>query len=160
MSIYTFKIKDSRGNEKGMSDYQGKVLLIVNTASQCGFTPQYAELEVLYNTLHGQGFEILAFPCDQFGHQEPGSDEEIQQFCRLNYGVTFPVYSKIEVNGIGAAPLYQYLTSQKPGPNGPEIQWNFTKFLIDKNGNIVERFEPAIKPETLAPFIIDQLKTS
>jgi len=159
MSIYSFKIKDSHGNEKGLSDYQGKVLLIVNTASKCGLTPQYADLQALFSTLHGQGFEILAFPCDQFGHQEPGSDEEIQQFCRLNYGVTFPVFSKIEVNGDGADPLYQYLTKQKPGPKGQEIQWNFTKFLIDRNGNIVERFEPVIKPETLAPFIMEQLKT-
>jgi len=160
MSIYSFKIRDSQGNEKDMSDFQGKVLLIVNTASKCGFTPQYAELQALYNTHHSQGFEILAFPCDQFGHQEPGSDEEIQQFCRLNYGVTFSVFSKIEVNGMGADPLYQYLTEQKPGPKGAEIQWNFTKFLIDRHGNIVERFEPAIKPETLAPFIVEQLKTN
>jgi glutathione peroxidase len=159
MSIYSFKIKDSQGNEKDMSDYQGKVLLMVNTASKCGFTPQYAGLQALYDTLHSQGFEILAFPCDQFGHQEPGSDEEIQQFCRLNYGVSFPVFSKIEVNGKGADPLYLYLTAQKPGPKGEEIQWNFTKFLIDRRGNIVERFEPAIKPETLAPIIVEQLKT-
>jgi glutathione peroxidase len=159
MSIYTFKIKDSHGNEKIMSDYQGKVLLIANTASKCGFTPQYAELQTLYNTYHNRGFEILAFPCDQFGHQEPGSDEEIQQFCRLNYGVTFAVFSKIEVNGPGADPLFKYLTGQKPGPKGPEIQWNFTKFLIDKTGNVVERFEPAIKPETLAPFVEELLKT-
>jgi glutathione peroxidase len=159
MSIYSFKIKDSQGNEKDMSDYQGKVLLMVNTASKCGFTPQYAGLQALYDTLHSQGFEILAFPCDQFGHQEPGSDEEIQQFCRLNYGVSFPVFSKIEVNGKGADPLYLYLTAQKPGPKGAEIQWNFTKFLIDRRGNIVERFEPAIKPETLAPIIVEQLKT-
>ena len=159
MSIYSFKIKDSRGNEKAMSDYQGKVLLIVNTASKCGMTPQYAELQALFDTLHSQGLEILAFPCDQFGHQEPGTDEEIQQFCRLNYGVTFPVFSKIEVNGSGADPLYHYLTGQKPGPKGAEIQWNFTKFLIDKNGNIVERYEPAVKPETLGPGIEGLLKT-
>jgi len=159
MSIYSFKIKDSQGIEKGLSDYQGKVLLIVNTASKCGSTPQYAELQTLYNNLHSQGFEILAFPCDQFGHQEPGSDEEIQEFCRLNYGVTFPVFSKIEVNGSGAHPLYQYLTGNKPGPKGPEIQWNFTKFLIDRSGNIVERFETPIKPKTLAPIIGEQLKT-
>jgi glutathione peroxidase len=159
MSIYSFKVKDSRRSEKSMSDYQGKVLLIVNTASKCGFTPQYAGLQALYDTYHSQGFEILAFPCDQFGHQEPGSDEEIQQFCRLNYGVTFSVFSKIEVNGSGAAPLFQYLTGQKPGPKGPEIQWNFTKFLIDRRGNIVERFEPAIKPESLAPIVGELLKT-
>ena len=159
MSIYSFKIRTAQGTQKELSDYQGKVLLIVNTASKCGFTPQYAELQALYKTLHSQGFEILAFPCDQFGHQEPGSDDEIQQFCQLNYGVTFPVFSKIEVNGMGADPLYQYLTGQKPGPKGAEIQWNFTKFLIDRHGNVVERFEPAIKPETLAPVIVEQLKT-
>lgn len=153
MTIYSFKFKDSQGNTKELSDYQGKVLLIVNTASKCGMTPQYAGLQALYKTLHKQGFEILAFPCDQFGHQEPGSDAEIQEFCRVNYGVTFPVFSKIEVNGSGAHPLYQYLTGQKPGPKGPEIQWNFTKFLVDRKGNIVERFEPAVKPETLAPAI-------
>jgi glutathione peroxidase len=159
MSIYSFKIKDAQGIEKVLSDYQGKVLLIVNTASKCGSTPQYAELQTLYTNLHGQGFEILAFPCDQFGHQEPGSDEEIQEFCRVNYGVTFPVFSKIEVNGSGAHPLYQYLTAQKPGPKGADIQWNFTKFLVDRNGNVVERFETPIKPETLAPIIGKQLKT-
>jgi glutathione peroxidase len=157
MTIYAFKIKDARGNAKDLSEYQGKVLLIVNTASKCGFTPQYSGLQALYDSLHAQGFEILAFPCDQFGHQEPGTDEEIQEFCRLNYGVTFPVFSKIEVNGAEADPLYLYLTTHKPGPKGPEIQWNFTKFLIDQDGNIVERFEPAIKPEDLAPSINDLL---
>jgi glutathione peroxidase len=153
MSIYTFKVKDSHGIEKSLSDYQDKVLLIVNTASKCGFTPQYAGLQALYDTLQAKGFEILAFPCDQFGHQEPGTDDEIQAFCKLNYGVTFPVFSKIEVNGSGAHPLYQYLTAQKPGPKGPKIQWNFTKFLIDRQGNIVERFESAVKPETLSQII-------
>jgi glutathione peroxidase len=149
MSIYSFKIKDARGKEKALSDYQGKVLLIVNTASQCGHTPQYAGLQELYQAMQGKGLEILAFPCDQFGHQEPGTDEEIQAFCRLNYGVTFPVFSKIQVNGAGADPLFIYLKEQKPG----DIQWNFTKFLVDRNGKVVERFEPAIKPETLAPLI-------
>jgi glutathione peroxidase len=153
MSIYSYKVKDSHGIEKSLSDYQGKVLLIVNTASKCGFTPQYAGLQAVYDTLRAQGFEILAFPCDQFGHQEPGTDDEIQAFCKLNYGVTFPVFSKIEVNGSGAHPLYQYLTAQKPGPKGPQIQWNFTKFLIDRRGNVVERFESAVKPETLSQII-------
>ena len=153
MSFFSFKIKDARGSEIALSDYQGKVLLIVNTASKCGHTPQYEGLQALYNALHEQGLEILAFPCDQFGHQEPGTNEEIQEFCQLNYGVTFPVLSKIEVNGPGADPLFKYLTENKPGPKGGDIQWNFTKFLVDRNGNIVERFEPAIKPETLAPFI-------
>lgn len=153
MPFFSFKIKDARGNEIALSNYQGKVLLIVNTASQCGHTPQYAELQELYNTFYEQGLEILAFPCDQFGHQEPGTNEEIQEFCQLNYGVTFPVLSKIEVNGPGADPLFTYLKEQKPGPKGSDIQWNFTKFLVDRGGNVVERFEPAVKPQSLAPVI-------
>ena len=153
MSIYAFKIKNPLGNEIDLSNYQDKVLLIVNTASKCGFTPQYAGLQDLFDSFHDQGFEILAFPCDQFGNQEPGTDEEIQQFCQQNYGVTFAVFPKIEVNGPGAHPIYQYLTEQKPGPKGREIQWNFEKFLIDRSGNIVERFEPAVKPEMIAPAI-------
>jgi glutathione peroxidase len=153
MSIYTFAIKDARGNKKALSDYQGKVLLIVNTASKCGYTPQYAELQELYNSFREQGLEILAFPCDQFGHQEPGSDEEIQAFCRLNYGVTFSVFAKIEVNGTGSDPLFKYLTEQKPGPKSGDIRWNFTKFLVDQNGTVVERFEPAVKPQSLVPVI-------
>lgn len=157
MSIYTFTVKDAQGKEKAVSGYRGKVLLIVNTASKCGFTPQYAGLQELYNTFRGQGLEILAFPCDQFGHQEPGTNAEIQQFCQVNYGVTFPVFSKIEVNGPGADPMYKYLAEHKPSPKGGDIQWNFTKFLIDQNGNVVERFEPAIKPETLAPMIQELL---
>jgi glutathione peroxidase len=153
MSLYSFKVKDAFGSEKAISDYQGKVLLIINTASKCGFTPQYAALQQLYQTRHDRGFEILAFPCDQFGHQEPGTNEEIQQFCQLNYGVTFPVFAKIDVNGPQAHPMYQYLTEQKPGPQGPDIQWNFTKFLVDQTGNIVERFDSAVKPEDIAPVI-------
>jgi glutathione peroxidase len=153
MTVYSFNVKDSRGNEKALGEYQGKVLLIVNVASQCGSTPQYAGFQKLYDAWYGRGLEILAFPCDQFGHQEPGTDEEIQQFCQLNYGVTFPVFSKIEVNGEGAHPLYRYLTEQKAGPKGSDIQWNFTKFLIDREGNLVERFETPVQPETLAPEI-------
>ena len=147
MSVYSYTIKDAQGGEKALSDYQGKVLLIVNTASQCGNTPQYAGLQQMYAKLHEQGFEILAFPCNQFGHQEPGTDEEIQQFCQLNYNVTFPVFSKIEVNGADADPLYRYLTSQKSAPTGAEIRWNFTKFLVDREGQVVERFEPKVLPE-------------
>ena len=153
MPVYSFKVKDARGNEKPLSDYQGKVLLIVNTASKCGHTPQYAGLQQVYAAWQEKGLEILAFPCDQFGHQEPGSDAEIQEFCQLNYGVTFPVFSKIEVNGEQADPLYQYLTVQKAGPKGSAVQWNFTKFLIDANGNVVERFEPAVKPDMLVTEI-------
>ena len=157
MSIYAFKVKDARGQEKALADYQSKVLLIVNTASQCGKTPQYAGLQALYTSLREKGFEILAFPCDQFGHQEPGTNAEIQQFCQLNYGVTFAVFGKLEVNGEGADPLYQYLTAQKPGPKGGDIQWNFTKFLIDQNGEIVERFEPDVEPEMLEPRVQELL---
>lgn len=153
MSVYDFHVNDSRGAEKSLADYQGKVLLIVNTASKCGFTPQYAGLQKLYDTYHAQGFEILGFPCDQFGHQEPGTDEAIQQFCKLNFGVTFPVFSKIEVNGAGAHPLYQYLVAQKPGANGSDIEWNFAKFLIDRNGQVVARFDPGLTPEMLAQHI-------
>jgi glutathione peroxidase len=153
MSVYSFNVKDASGEEKGLSDFRGKVLLIVNTASKCGSTPQYAGLQDLYASLHEKGFEVLAFPCNQFGHQEPGTNEEIQQFCQVNYGVTFPVFGKLEVNGAGADPLYKYLTSQKPGPKGADIQWNFTKFLVDQNGEIVERFETDVKPETLEPKI-------
>ncbi len=153
MSVYPFKVKDARGNDKQLSDYQGKVLLIVNTASQCGNTPQYAGLQALYSGLRERGLEILAFPCDQFGHQEPGTNDEIQQFCQVNYGITFPVFAKIEVNGAGADPVYSYLTSQKPGPQGSDIRWNFTKFLIDREGRVSERFEPGIQPEEIKPAI-------
>ena len=149
MSVFSYTIQDAQGREKALSDYQGNVLLIVNTASRCGNTPQYAGLQQMYSRLHGRGLEILAFPCDQFGHQEPGTDEEIQQFCQLNYGVTFPVFAKIEVNGAGADPLYRYLTSQKPTSEGGDIRWNFTKFLVDRDGQVVERFEPKVTPEML-----------
>jgi len=146
MSIYDFSVKTAQGTDKSLADYKGKVLLIVNTASKCGFTPQYTELQALYEKLHEKGFEILAFPCDQFAHQEPGSDAEIQSFCQMNFGVTFPVFAKIEVNGKTAAPLFQYLRKQKKGLLGDTIKWNFTKFLVDQNGNVLERFAPADKP--------------
>ena len=158
MSIYNFEVQDARGKVKTLADYQGKVLLIVNTASKCGLTPQYADLQKLYDAWHARGLEILAFPCDQFGHQEPGTNDEIQQFCQLNYGVTFPVFSKIEVNGEQAHPIYRYLTNQKLAPAGCDIQWNFTKFLIDQNGNVVERFEPPVKPDEMVPAIEKLLK--
>jgi len=149
MTVYSFTVKDSKGIQRPLLDFHGKVLLIVNTASACGFTPQYAGLQKLYETFQEEGLEILAFPCNQFGQQEPGTDEEIQQFCQLNYGVTFPVLSKIEVNGDSADPLYKFLKKEKPGPKGADIQWNFTKFLIDPEGNVVERFEPAVPPAEL-----------
>jgi glutathione peroxidase len=153
MDVYSFDARDSQGEEMALSVYRGKVLLIVNTASQCGYTPQYAGLQQLYNTWQSQGLEILAFPCDQFGHQEPGTDEEIQQFCQIKYGVTFPVFSKIEVNGQRAHPLFQFLKQQTAGTQIDDIKWNFTKFLIDRSGKVVERFEPAVKPEALSPTI-------
>lgn len=153
MSVYQFSVKDSVGKDKSLADYQGKVLLLVNTASQCGHTPQYAGLQAMYENWRERGLEILAFPCDQFGHQEPGSDEEIQQFCQLNFGVTFPVFAKIEVNGEQAHPLYRYLTGlDNPKLSGP-ITWNFAKFLVDREGQVIDRFEPSAKPEAIAPII-------
>lgn len=152
-TLYDLKVKKSDGSEQSLADFQGKALLIVNTASKCGFTPQFTELQELYDHFHAKGLEILAFPCNQFGHQDPGSDEEIQQFCQLNYGVTFPVYSKIEVNGEFADPLYQYLRTQKKNWLGGSIKWNFTKFLIDCTGQVVERYEPTVKPSSITPAI-------
>ncbi len=166
MSIYEFSVKNKHGEEIALSQYEGKVLLIINTATQCGFTPQYDALQDLYEKYAGDGLVILDFPCNQFGNQAPGSDEEIYSFCDANYGVTFPIFSKIEVNGDNAHPLYKYLVNQKgfqgfskehnltqilddmlskadpDYKNKPSIKWNFTKFLIDRNGSVVERFEP------------------
>jgi len=157
MSIYDFSAKLNNGADLSLDSYKGKVLLIVNTASQCGFTPQYKGLQDLYAKYHDRGLEILGFPCDQFGHQEPGNDEEIQSFCDLNYGVTFPLFSKIEVNGDGAHPLYKFLKSEKGGLLGDKIKWNFTKFLIDKQGIVVDRFAPNTKPEKIAGDIEREL---
>jgi len=166
MNVYDFTVKDRMGNEVSLSEYQGDVLLIVNSATQCGFTPQYDDLEDLYEKYVDEGFIILDFPCNQFGNQAPGTDDEIYSFCESNYGVKFPVFSKIDVKGENAHPLYKYLISQKgfagfdedheltpvlhkmlseENPdyqNDPNIKWNFTKFLIDRNGNVVDRFEP------------------
>jgi glutathione peroxidase len=150
MSVYDFTVKTIRGEEKSMADYKGKVLLIVNTASKCGFTPQYKELQELYDEYKDKGFEVLGFPCNQFGHQEPGSESEIESFCQLNYGVTFPMFAKVDVNGANAHPLFVYLTEKAPGILGTKaIKWNFTKFLVDKNGNVVSRFAPQTKPSEL-----------
>jgi glutathione peroxidase len=161
--IYDFSVEDPHGNQQSLSRYQGKVMLVVNTASKCGFTPQYKELQALYEAWHEKDLEILAFPCNQFGQQEPGSNEEIQQFCQLNYGLTFPVFAKIEVNGKDAHPLYKYLCSQKKSIQSADIQWNFTKFLIDQNGNVVNRYEPSVKPKEIEKEIekeIQKLLTS
>jgi len=150
MSVHDFTSKRLDGQEESLGVYRGKVLLIVNTASACGFTPQYAGLEALYEKLGPEGFAILGFPCNQFGAQEPGSESEIGAFCQKNYGVTFPMFAKIEVNGASAHPLYKYLKDAKPGLLGTEaIKWNFTKFLIGKDGEPVARYAPNTKPEDL-----------
>ena len=149
MSIYDFTVKDMQGNDVSLSQYEGKVLLIVNTATGCGFTPQYDGLQDLYEKYHEKGFEILDFPCNQFANQAPGSDEEIASFCTGRFGITFPQFSKIDVNGANEAPLYTWLKAQKGGVLGSRIKWNFTKFLVDRNGNVIERFAPTVTPEKL-----------
>ena len=179
--IYDFTALSNKGKDVNFADYEGKVLLIVNTASKCGFTPQYDGLEALYQKYKDQGLVIIGFPCDQFGHQEPGTNEEIEEFCRINHGVTFPLMSKIEVNGDGAHPIYQWLKSQagfagfnpahpltkildemftKADPDyasKPDIKWNFTKFLISKEGNVVSRFEPTTEPQDMEESIEKEL---
>lgn len=150
MSVYDYSAKTLDGQDVSLADYRGQVLLIVNTASKCGFTPQYEGLEALYRTYKDRGFTVLAFPCNQFGAQEPGNAEEIANFCSLTYDVTFPVMSKIDVNGADAHPLYKFLKKEQKGVLGTEaIKWNFTKFLIGKDGEVVERFAPTVKPEDL-----------
>lgn len=157
MGIYDFTAKDSFGDERSLSEYKGKVLLIVNTASKCGFTPQFEGLEKLYEELGEQGLEILGFPCNQFAGQDPGSNEEIQSFCKLNYGVTFTIFEKINVNGPDVHPLYKFLKEQKGGILGRQIKWNFTKFLVDREGNVIERYAPAVEPEDLREDILKLL---
>jgi len=147
-SIYSFSARTLGGEEVSLDRYRGKVLLIVNTASECGFTPQYAGLQKLYETYAGRDFEILGFPCNQFGKQEPGDATQIGSFCEKNYGVSFPMFDKIDVNGANAHPLYRYLTGEAPGLLGLEgIKWNFTKFLVSRDGTVVKRFAPVTKPE-------------
>ena len=149
--IYDFSVKDIHGKTVKLDAFKGKPLLIVNTASKCGFTPQYKGLEALYKKLHGKGLEILGFPCNQFGEQEPGSEAEIESFCEVNYGVTFPMFAKVDVNGDAAAPLYKFLKKEKTGLLGSEaIKWNFTKFLVDRNGKVVERYAPNTEPAEIA----------
>ena len=153
-SIYDFSAKTLQGKDVPLADFRGQVLLIVNTASKCGFTPQYEGLEHLYKEMHGQGLAVLGFPCNQFGKQEPGSASEIGQFCMANYGVSFPMFDKVDVNGEAAHPLFRYLKHEKPGVLGTEnIKWNFTKFLVDSAGKIVARFAPVTKPEAIVPVI-------
>jgi glutathione peroxidase len=158
MGVYQYQARSINGKEVPLSDYQGKVLLIVNVASHCGFTPQYKGLEAIYQKLKPQGFEILGFPCNQFGAQEPGTEEQIQQFCDLNYGVTFPLFAKIDVNGDATHPLYEYLKKALPGIAGTEsIKWNFTKFLVDRQGNPRKRYASTDTPEAIVGEIEELL---
>jgi glutathione peroxidase len=151
MGIYEYAVRTLEGEELTLGRYAGQVLLIVNVASRCGFTPQYTGLEALHRRWHGQGLAVLGFPCDQFGHQEPGDAAEIRNFCTLNYQVSFPLFAKIEVNGAAAHPLYRYLKSARPGLLGSEaIKWNFTKFLVGRDGSVLRRYAPADKPESLS----------
>lgn len=147
---YSFEANDIEGNPRSLETYRGKVSLIVNTASKCGFTPQYKGLQKLYEDLNARGFEVLGFPCNQFGRQEPGSAQEIQSFCTDRFNVTFPLFEKIDVNGPNAHPLYRFLKSEKPGILGSEaIKWNFTKFLVDANGNVVQRYGSKTTPKDI-----------
>ena len=149
-SIYDFSAKDIDGKEQSLGAYKGKAMLVVNVASKCGFTPQYTGLEALYEKLRDKGLVVLGFPCDQFGHQEPGDEAEIKNFCSLNYDVQFPLFAKIDVNGANTDPLYKYLKHEAKGLLGSEsIKWNFTKFLVDKNGNVVKRYAPTDTPESI-----------
>ena len=151
--IYDFTAKSLAGEDVPLKRFEGQVLLIVNTASACGFTPQYRGLEALHQQLGPRFFSVLGFPCNQFGSQEPGDAKQIEQFCASNYAITFPMFAKIDVNGDGAHPLYQYLKNEKSGLLGPSIKWNFTKFLVDRSGKVVARHAPTAKPEGLAQEI-------
>lgn len=154
MTVYDFSAKSLSGEDIPLSKYKGDVMLIVNTASECGFTPQYAGLEELNKKYKDRGLRVLGFPCNQFGAQEPGDSAQIGAFCTKNYGVTFQMFQKIDVNGKDAHPLYKYLTSEAPGlMNTEAIKWNFTKFLVDRHGNVVKRYAPSVKPEEIAPDI-------
>ncbi len=149
MNIYDYNVKSKSGEPVSLGDYKGKVLLVINSATGCGLTPQYTALQELYTKFQGKGFEILDFPCNQFANQAKGTDAEITSFCSLNYNVSFPQFAKIDVNGTNEDPLFTYLKSQKGGILGSKIKWNFTKFLVDRNGNVVERFAPTTKPEDI-----------
>ena len=157
-SVFDFTCQTSGGKTMPLDDFRGKVLLIVNTASKCGFTPQFAGLEELYEKYKDKGLVILGFPCNQFANQDPGSNDEIQEFCQLNYGVTFPMLGKIEVNGSGADPLFQHLKKEAPGALGSQrIKWNFTKFLVDADGNVVKRYAPTVKPKAIEKDVMKLL---
>jgi glutathione peroxidase len=148
-AVYDFTAKSLSGDEVPLKRFEGQVLLIVNTASACGFTPQYKGLQELHQALSPRGFAVLGFPCNQFGAQEPGDESQIEQFCSTNYAVTFPMFAKIDVNGTSAHPLYEYLKREKSGLLGPSIKWNFTKFLVDRSGKVVARHAPTARPEGL-----------
>ena len=150
MKFYDFSAKKMNGQEVKMEAFKGKVVLVVNTASKCGLTPQFTELEQLNKKYKEEGLEILGFPCNQFAKQDSGSNQEIQEFCQLNYGVTFNMFEKIEVNGAHAHPIYRYLKQEVKGLFGSEIKWNFTKFLIDRDGNVIKRYAPTVKPSKIA----------
>jgi len=156
-SIYDFSVPTSAGDQQSLRDHQGKVVLIVNTASKCGFTPQYDGLQELHDKYSERGLVIVAMPCNQFGAQEPGSNADIQEFCQLNHGLSFPVMGKIEVNGSGKHPLYAYLTKQAKGLITDSIKWNFTKFLVNRDGQVIERFAPMTKPEAISKNIEELL---
>ncbi len=158
MKIYDFTVLDAEKKEVSLKKYEGKVLLVVNTATGCGFTPQYEGLQNLYEKYQKDGFEILDFPCNQFANQAPGSEEEIVDFCQSRYGVTFKQFAKINVNGRDAAPLYEYLKNEKKGVIGSSIKWNFTKFLVDKKGNVIARFAPTDTPEKIDSHVAELLK--
>lgn len=158
MSVYDFSVTTMRGESKPLADYKGQVLLIVNTASKCGFAPQFNELEELYEKYKERGFTVLGFPSNQFREQEPGSNDEVEQTCKLNFGVTFPLMAKIDVNGPQADPLYTYLKQERGGLFGSAIKWNFTKFLIDSEGNVVKRYSPTTKPLSFEKKIAELLE--
>jgi glutathione peroxidase len=152
-NVWDFTATTIDGHERSLGEYEGKALLVVNVASKCGFTPQYEGLEKLHETYADKGLVVLGFPCDQFGHQEPGTESEIQEFCSLNYGVSFPMFAKVEVNGGGAHPLYRWLRAERSGVLGDRIKWNFTKFLVGRDGQVVKRYASTTKPDKIAPDI-------
>ncbi len=156
-TVHDFAATSIDGIERQLVDYKGKVILVVNTASQCGFTPQYKGLEELYRTYAERGLVVLGFPCDQFGHQEPGDETEIATFCERNFGVTFPLFAKVDVNGADAHPLFEFLRTEKGGMVGNKIRWNFTKFLVDTEGNVVKRYGSTTTPESIATDIEELL---
>ena len=158
MNIYDFEVKDAKGDVVSMKEFEGKVLLIVNTATGCGFTPQYEGLQKLYEKYEEKGFVILDFPCNQFGNQAPGNIDEIHEFCQLKYHTTFPLFSKIDVNGKNEEPLFRYLKVNSKSVLGTNIKWNFTKFLVDQEGNVIERFAPTTEPEKIEEKVVSLLK--